>query len=55
MAKILDNIRILDFTQGHTGSFGTMLLADFGAEVIKIEDPKTGGDVLRTVALTTHI
>lgn len=47
MAKILDNIRILDFTQGHTGSFGTMLLADFGAEVIKIEDPETGGDVLR--------
>ena len=47
MAKILDNIRILDFTQGHTGSFATMLLADFGAEVIKIEDPATGGDVLR--------
>ena len=47
MAKILDGIRIIDFTQGHTGSYGTMLLADFGAEVIKIEDPKTGGDVLR--------
>lgn len=48
MAKILDGIRILDFTQGHTGSYATMLLADFGAEVIKIEDPKTGGDVLRS-------
>lgn len=48
MAKILDGIRIIDFTQGHTGSYGTMLLADFGAEVIKVEDPKSGGDVMRS-------
>lgn len=48
MSKILDGVRIIDFTQGHTGSYGTMLLADFGAEVIKIEDHKTGGDVLRS-------
>ena len=47
MTKILDEIRVIDFTQGHTGSYGTMLLADFGAEVIKIEDHKKGGDVLR--------
>ncbi len=47
MAKILDGIRVLDFTQGHTGSYATMLLADFGAEVIKIEDLETGGDILR--------
>ncbi len=47
MAKILDGIRIIDFTQGHEGSFGTMLLADFGAEVIKIEDHKAGGDIMR--------
>ncbi len=47
MSRILDNVRIIDFTQGHTGSYGTMLLADFGAEVIKIEDHKAGGDVLR--------
>ena len=40
MARILDGIRIVDFTQGHMGSYGTMLLADFGAEVIKIEDPR---------------
>lgn len=50
MAKILDGIRIIDFTQGHMGSYGTMLLADFGAEVIKIEDPSTGGDPLRRTA-----
>lgn len=47
MAKILDGIKIIDFTWGHMGSYGTMLLADFGAEVIKIEDHKTGGDILR--------
>lgn len=48
MSRILDKVRIIDFTGGHTGSYGTMLLADFGAEVIKIEDHKTGGDVLRS-------
>lgn len=47
MSRILDGIRIIDFTQGHIGSYGTMLLADFGAEIVKIEDHKTGGDVLR--------
>ena len=49
MAKILDDIRIIDFTQGHLGSYGTMLLSDFGAEVIKIEDPRTDGDVIRSL------
>ena len=31
MKRILSGVRIIDFTQGHTGSYGTMLLADFGA------------------------
>ncbi|MFR1365663.1 CaiB/BaiF CoA transferase family protein [Lentihominibacter sp.] len=47
MKRILSGVRIIDFTQGHTGSYGTMLLADFGAEVIKVEDHNIGGDVLR--------
>lgn len=47
MSKILDGIRVIDFTTGHTGTYATMLLADFGAEVIKIEDSKNGGDSLR--------
>ena len=47
MSKILDKIKIIDFTQGHTGSYATMLLADFGAEVLKIENHKTGGDLMR--------
>lgn len=38
----LEGIKIIDFTQAHAGSLGTMLLADFGAEIIKIERPGIG-------------
>ena len=46
--KALEGIRVLDFSQVHGASFATMLLADFGAEVIKVENP-AGGDLLRTL------
>ena len=45
----LKGIRILSVEQYGAGPYGTMLLADLGAEVIKIEDPKRGGDVSRSV------
>ncbi|MBI4505539.1 MAG: CoA transferase [Chloroflexi bacterium] len=40
----LDDVRILDLTQATAGPYGVMLLADLGAEVIKIERPG-GSDI----------
>jgi crotonobetainyl-CoA:carnitine CoA-transferase CaiB-like acyl-CoA transferase len=47
--KPLSDIRIVSLEQFGAGPFGSVHLADLGAEVIKIEDPTTGGDVGRSV------
>ena len=47
--KPLSDIRIIAVEQYGAGPFGSMHLADLGAEVIKIEDPRVGGDVGRYV------
>ena len=44
----LDGVRVLDLTRLLPGAYATLLLADLGAEVVKIEDPR-GGDTMRSL------
>lgn len=46
MGLPLKGVRILDLSRYLPGPFCTQILADFGAEVIKVEDPR-GGDLGR--------
>ncbi|MCY4640615.1 MAG: CoA transferase [Chloroflexi bacterium] len=47
-APLLEGLRVLDLSSGPAGGLATMMLADFGADVLKIEPP--GGDRFRSLA-----
>ncbi len=49
MTLPLADVRVLAVEQFGAGPWGTLQLADLGAEVIKIEDPSSAGDVGRYV------
>ena len=45
----LEDVRVIAIEQYAAGPFGSVQLADLGADIIKIEDPASGGDIGRYV------
>jgi crotonobetainyl-CoA:carnitine CoA-transferase CaiB-like acyl-CoA transferase len=49
----LEGVRVLDLTRLLPGSYATLMLADLGADVVKVEDPR-GGDHARQMPPLAH-
>lgn len=43
----LEGVRVLDLSRLLPGPYATLVLADLGADVVKVEDPSGGGDWIR--------
>ncbi len=54
MSGALHGVRIIDLTGMVSGPSATMLLADQGADVLKVENPVRGGDTTRGVSANEH-
>ncbi len=54
MSGPLDGVRIIDVTSVLLGPYGTQILADQGADVIKVEAPPTG-DIARNMGLSRNV
>src|SRR3954452_22620616 len=49
VVPVLSGLRVIAVEQYGAGPYGSMQLADLGAEIIKIENPADGGDMARRV------
>ncbi len=49
MAMPLDGVKVLDLTRVLAGPFCTMMLADMGADVVKVEEPTKGDEQRSTI------